>query len=403
MTAETIDRRSTGLFMPLMLVAAAIAIVTFAIAGFALMTQGHAAFNMDANVAWGLPISTYVYFALMSSGLTLVAALAMVFGFKQYYPLIKRAIWLAIITLVAGLAVLALELGHTFRMLWAIPLNMQIQSAMFWMGVFYLLDLIFMAWKFQRMERGDWSSSLSRQIGIASFVAVLLAAGTLALIFGMMSMRPFWYDPTLPVWFYATAGLSGIAALVFFTYLSYGMNTANMPKALRLDLEGPLPRLFLAMLGITLVLMLARLTTGLYANDPGVNVVWSDYLLASGWFHLALWGGLLLPFLLMLGRGLRRSAGLQMLAAILVLVGMFIERLYFVVGGQVVPLFKGTWERDLVAYAPSFTEWVLVVMGAAIVFALYALGERLFNLSDMPDQNEVEERLEREAAAAAAG
>jgi len=206
MTAETTDRRSTALFMPMLFVAAAIAIVTFAIVGFALMTQGHAAFNMDANVAWGLPISTYVYFALMSSGLTLVAALAMVFGFKQYYPLIKRAIWLAIITLVAGLSVLAMELGHTFRMLWAIPLNMQIESAMFWMGVFYLLDLIFMVWKFQRMEGGDWSSRMSRQIGLASFVAVLLAAGTLALVFGMMSMRPFWYDPTLPVWFYATAG-----------------------------------------------------------------------------------------------------------------------------------------------------------------------------------------------------
>jgi len=187
---------------------------------------------------------------------------------------------------------------------------------------------------------------------------------------------------------------------VLFTYLSYGMKTDNMPKALRLDLEGPLPRLFLAMLGITLVLMLARMTTGLYANAPEVNLVWTDYLLASGWFHLALWGGLLLPFLLMLGRGLRRSPGLQVLAAVLVLVGVFIERFYFVVGGQVVPLFKGTWERDLVAYAPSFTEWTLALMGVAIVFALYALGERLFNLSEMPDQDEVEERLEREAAAA---
>ena len=384
MSADTIDRRNTGLMTGLLVVGAAIAVVTFAIVAFALISQGHAAFNMDANVAWGLPIATYVYFALMSSGLTLIAALAMVFGFKQYYPLIKRAIWLAIITLVAGLAVLAMELGHTFRMLWALPLNLQIESAMFWMGVFYLLDLIFMAWKFQMMERGDWTSRLSRQVGIASFIAVLLAAGTLALIFGMMSMRPFWFDPTLPVWFYATAALSGVAALVFFTYLSYGMDRSGMPEGLRMDLEGPLPKLFLALAGITLVLFLSRMTTGLYANAPEVNVVWSDYLLASGWFHFAVWGGILLPFVLLLGRGMRNAPGVQMLAAILVLIGTFIERLYFVVGGQVVPLFKGTWERGLVEYAPSSTEWVLTVMGIALVFALYGLGERLFNLSDSP-------------------
>ena len=401
MTAQDKPTGNPALFTPMLYVGAVIAIIAFAFSGFMLMTQGHAAFNMDANVAWGLPISTYVYFALMSSGLTLLAALAMVFGFKQYYPLVKRAIWLAIITLVAGLAVLAMEIGHTFRMLWAIPLNLQVESAMFWMGVFYLADLIFLLWKFQRMERGDWSSKLSRQVGIAGFIAVVLAAGTLALVFGMMSMRPFWYDPTLPVWFYATAALTGVAALVFFTYLSYGMKLEHMPKALRMDMEGPLPRLFLILLFITLVMFLARLTTGLYANATEVNVVWADYLLASGWFHLGVWGGILLPFVLLLARGLRQSPAIQMLAAVLVLVGMFIERLYFVVGGQVVPLFKGTWERDLVAYVPSPTEWVLTVMGIALVFALYALGERLFNLSDMPQEEPGEAEAEPEATAEA--
>jgi Ni/Fe-hydrogenase subunit HybB-like protein len=402
MNTQVNDNKS-ALLTPLLFVAAAVAIIAFAMAGYSLMTQGHATFNTNVNVPWGQPISTYVYFALMSSGLTLVAALAMVFGFKQYYPLVKRAIWLAIITLVAGLSVLALEIGNTFRMLWAIPFNFQVQSAMFWMGVFYLLDLIFMVWKFQRMERGDWDSSASRQIGIASFIAVLLASGTLALVFGMMGMRPFWYDGLLPVWFYASAGLSGIAALVFFTLLSYGMSPDRMPKALRMDLDGPLPRLFLALLGITLVLFVVRMITGLYSNAPEVHVVWTDYLLGSGWFIIGIAGGLLLPFLLLLSRNLRRQPGIQMLAAALVLAGLFIERFYFVVGGQVVPLFKGTWASMLETYTPSSTEWVLTIMGIAMVFALYALGERLFNLSELPYEREVEETLSRSAPAAAAG
>lgn len=368
----------------LLVVSAVVLLASLAFALSNLGGQGHASLNTSSALPWGQPIATYLYFALASSGLGLIASLPLVFGFRQFYPIVKRCIFLAFVILVSGMAVLAMELGHVFRMLWVIPFNLQVQSAMFWMGVFYVADLAFLLWKFQKMDEGDWDSKTSRQVGVASFLGVLLASGNLALIFGMMSMRPFWFDGLLPIYFYLTAVASGFAALVFFTYLAYGFRRVNMPPALRALLEGALPKLFAAVLGGTLLFIAVRAITGLYSNNPEIHLVWSGYLFASPVYHASLWLGLLLPFVLLLSASMRTQAGTQLLVSVLVFAGLFAERYFFVVGGQVVPQFKGTWEWSLIQYAPSVTEWSLTIMGSALLFTLYALGEKRLNLSAMP-------------------
>ncbi|MDZ7852428.1 MAG: NrfD/PsrC family molybdoenzyme membrane anchor subunit [Halomonas sp.] len=369
----------------LLVIAAVVLLASLGYVLAQLMANGHTAFNTSSVLPWGQPIATYVYFALASSGLGLVASLPLVFGFKAYYPLAKRCIFLAFALLISGMGVLALELGHPFRMLWVIPTNLQVQSAMFWMGVFYSLDLLFLLWKFGKLQGGHWDSKTARQVGIASFIGVLLASGNLALIFGMMSMRPFWFDALLPVYFYATGITSGVAVLILLTYLAYGFRRERMPEALQRLMSGALPRLFAALVGATLLFIVVRAITGLYSNNPEVNLVWSEYLLESGLYLTTLVVGLLLPFVLLLG-GLRNRPGIQVLTALLVSLAMFAERFYFVVGGQVIPLFKGTWEPNLIAYTPSATEWALTLVGVSLCLVLFLLGEKFLNLGDMPPQ-----------------
>ncbi|MDP3037217.1 MAG: NrfD/PsrC family molybdoenzyme membrane anchor subunit [Rhodocyclaceae bacterium] len=113
---------------------------------WALMTQGHASFNSSSDgMMWGLPVAAYVFLAISSTGLTMVAALALVFGQKAFYPVAKRCVWLSIAMLIGGFVSLALELGHPFRLLWAIPLSGQFSSPLVWMGIFYLVALVAMA------------------------------------------------------------------------------------------------------------------------------------------------------------------------------------------------------------------------------------------------------------------
>jgi molybdopterin-containing oxidoreductase family membrane subunit len=375
------QRSWTGTLWQLSLVAL---VLSLGFVFYMLYTEGHAAFNTSSDgVNWGSAISTYVFFALTSSGLSFIAAMPMVFGFRQFYPVAKRCVYLAIITLVAGFAVLALDLGHPFRMLWAMPTGLQIQSPMFWMGVFYLIDLALLVTEFYLLWQNEWTSRLSHVISTAAFISVVLASGMLGLVFGSMAMRPMWYGSGTSVFFIVSAALSGAAAIVMSTYLAYGFNPGNMPGHLREMATGDqLPKVFATLTGIVLVAILTRTWVGLWSNLDGLEGFHA--MMRSPFFQLEVWVCLALPFVMMMLPALQREPRWQISAAGLVLLGMFIERYMFLVSGQNVPMFKGTWMESVTPYAPSLTEWMLVIVGHAILFALYALGERLFELSAEP-------------------
>ncbi|MDP2154787.1 MAG: NrfD/PsrC family molybdoenzyme membrane anchor subunit, partial [Sulfuricella sp.] len=140
---ECISRIST-----LRLGVGAVGLLVGLFAAMGLLTTGHAAFNTSSNLVWGLPVVAYVFFTLVSTGLSFIASLAMVFGMKDFYPIAKRCIWAAIITLIVGFISLGLEMGNPLRMLWTIPFNMAVSSPMWWMGLFYTTCLVLLILKF---------------------------------------------------------------------------------------------------------------------------------------------------------------------------------------------------------------------------------------------------------------
>ena len=351
-----------------------------AIAG--LLSGGHATFNTSSLLTWGLPVSTYVFFVLTSTGLTFVASLAMVFGMKDFYPIAKRCVWGAVVTLVIGFISLGLEIGNPIRMLWVIPTNWAVSSPMWWMGLFYLTYAVLLVWKFMLINKGDWDSPRSKAVGIASFIAVIFAHATLGSVFGMMAMRPFWYGPMVPVYFLITAFLSGLAFIMLFINLDYGVNQGNMSEGAARAMSRQLPTIFGIVLGLVIVFTLAKTITGLWTNVSESKIV-AQHIASSFLFQFELWIGMLFPFILMLGAG-RSQARVQVIAGGLVIVALFIGRYEYVVGGQLIPMFKGAWFDDLTPYTPSLTEIGVVVLAISIGILLYAFGDKRLNLSDAP-------------------
>lgn len=347
-----------------------------------LLQGGHATFNTSSQLSWGLPVSTYVFFVLTSTGLTFVASLAMVFGMKDFYPIAKRCVWGAVVTLVVGFISLGLEIGNPLRMLWVIPTNWATSSPMWWMGLFYTTYMVLLIWKFTLINKGDWGSSQSRMVGIASFVAVVFAHATLGSVFGMMAMRPFWYGGMVPVYFLITAFLSGLAFIMLFINLDYGVKQSNMSEGAARAMSRQLPAIFAIVLGLVIVFNLAKMITGLWTNVSETRVV-AEHLFASPLFHFELWIGMVLPFVLML-TARRHDAATQVIAGGLVIIALFIGRYEYVVGGQLVPMFKGAWYDDLIPYSPSMTEIGVVILAVSIGILLYAIGDKKLNLSDAP-------------------
>jgi Ni/Fe-hydrogenase subunit HybB-like protein len=347
---------------------------------YALIVEGHAAFNTSSDMAWGSPIAFYLFFLLTSSGLSIIASLDTVFGVRAFYPLAKRCVWMSIVALVAGFSVLALEIGRPFRMLWVMPFAFQIHSPMWWMGVFYSLDLLLLCVKFWQMHRGEWRSQFTHVLSVVSFVVSVLAPGTLGLVFGMMAMRPAWYSPIMPMYFILTGFTSAIAFIIFFSSILPGH---QKPAADELYYH-LMPRLFFVSLLAVIGMRFGQIITTLWSNYEGLEAHWLS--LRSPLFHVEIWVGLVVPMLLTSTNALRRSRLVGATASLLFMVGIFFGRLELLINGQKVPLFKGYW-AGYVDYWPSITEWMLVPAGIGIYLFLYGAGNWLLRLSDVENGN----------------
>jgi molybdopterin-containing oxidoreductase family membrane subunit len=345
-----------------------------------LGSHGHAAFNTTSlGLMWGLPIVTYDYFVVTSTGLTLIACLSYTFGMRDFDPVARRCLWLAATTLAGGVVSLMLELGHPLRSLYAIPLNLQTASPLFWKMLFITAyGLLLLA----ALARGE--SRPGRGVAIALFVAALGVALLAGSVFGMMAMRPLWYGGEVPLAFLAEGLTGGFAFAILGTYLAYG-GQAGMPEELKRLMTGVLPKLFALMIALTTTIVIARTVTGLWSNLDGLQV-W-DKIATSPLYHLHLWAGLVLPLALMLLPGQRSDGTMQITAALLVAVALFIGRYEFVIGGQLVPLFKGSWAPAFIDYAPSFTEWMLTLASLSIAAFLYTAGDKILNLGASPHGN----------------
>lgn len=348
-----------------------------------LMSQGHAAFNTNNDgMFWGLPIVVYDFFLLTSTGLAMTATIGLVMGVKEFNSIAKRCLWLALAGLAGGVLALFLELGHPLRALWAIPFSFQFQSPLYWKVLFvgaYVLSLLVLVAK---TSRPGWTAQSVRPWGIALLVTALGVSMIAGSVFGMMAMRPFWFGGEIPVAFHVESLLGGLAFAVFFTYLAYGFDQARMPAPVQQILQDRLPFAFVLVISMHAMFVGARAVSGLWSNADGLQV-W-QVIASSPLFWLEIVVGIGLPLVLMLMPSMRTQGKVQILAAVLVMAALFAARYDFIIGGQMVAPFKGSWVDGLLSYTPSATEWLLLLAAVFLANFVNAFGERFLNLEARP-------------------
>lgn len=349
-------------------------VVTGAFVIWQLMAHGHAAYNTTSNgLMWGLPIVTYDFFLMSSCGAALVASLWTVLGLDGFEPVARRALWIALALLVGGVAALLLELGNPLRSLYAISLNVQVKAPLFWkvLGVgIYAVCLLLTAAGWLAKPAGDGKPPTL--VAVVGALAALFAVLTGAFMFATLSMRPFWFSGEVPVMILTEAMLGGLAFTLLATH-----RAGSRDEAAQAATAGPLPRLAAVLIFVTLLFLIGRAVVGLASNMDGMQV-WSHVAGSlTFWVQIAF---LLAALYLTAVPAARASGGAQTLAMVLVIVALLLGKYEFVIGGQLVPLFKGSWVSGLIDYAPSLTEFALLAMSAFLAFAIYAFGASRFQL-----------------------
>ena len=339
-------------------------------------------FGTTPSFEWGMLIATYVFLVVTTSGLCLVSSLGMVFGIDRFKPVEMRHVFLALLFLLAGFGVIALDLHYPLRLLFGVVLSPSLSSPMWWMGTVYAGYLGILV--FELLANMSPYPRLAHAACIVASVFAIVAPTTLGMVFSSLVSRPFWQGSITPIYLLITAVLSGGSVLGI---------TFNLVNWLRLPGHGPdadgvvegIRRLLIALLAVvmayTALRTFAAIAFGSPAERSAVEALVRGPLGPQSWvFRVGI--GLVAPLLLLTWPGSRRPAAV-FAASCLTLIGVFVDRLQFVTAGQITPAgaASGLVAVPYATYSPSLIEIGIVVGACAVVPLVYTLAERFLDLS----------------------
>ena len=337
-------------------------------------------FGVTRDVPWGVLIAAYVFFVVTSTGLCIVASVGHVFGFKDFNPIAKRAVFLSIATIVAGFLVIAFEIENSWRMPVGNVIGANPTSNIWWMGTLYGAYLFFMMIEFVMLQKELHKTAT--MFGLAGLLTGVVAHSNLGAVFGLLNAREFWHGPYMPIYFITSAAMSGCVAIIFFTYLAYRANGWEMSDDMKKSL-GSVAKMGALMMAIILFFTSWKMIAGVTGNPPGKYEAMQALL--SGPYAINFWVGevalgMIIPFVLILAvRG--NNMRVLFIASVAGMIGIFFMRYDLVIVGQLVPHYHGLGLVDyphLFTYSPTLHEWLITLGGFAFCGFLFLAGERLF-------------------------
>ncbi|MFZ5774224.1 MAG: NrfD/PsrC family molybdoenzyme membrane anchor subunit [Thermodesulfobacteriota bacterium] len=338
----------------------------------------HNAFANTREMPWGILISNYAYFAIISTGLCLLAVLSHIFGHNRLTALANRMVYLSIVVIFGGFTIIGLELENPHRMLLYNMLSPNLTSNIWWMGTLYSMAVGFMFVEFYLILTKKYSTAVT--LGVCGALAEVAANTNLGAVFATLSARPFWYGSQLPVYFLASAVMTGAAAIILFSNWAYKMRGEEMSQSTREGLQGAGKVMFSTLI----LLMVATVWKFIAAFVGGTEEARLAALsllqgpLATNFWVFETVIGMLAPVVVITLSRMKSMQALS-LAALMVLVGAYFQRYDIVVAGQLVPVYNG-WENlpTYFSYMPSAAELLVALGGFGVVGAGFLLGERFF-------------------------
>jgi molybdopterin-containing oxidoreductase family membrane subunit len=244
-----------------------------------------------------------------------------------------------------------------------------------------------------------FSHFIHRTMPFVAFLGLalsLLHQSSLGATYGILTARPVWYSPSAPVLFILSAIAAGISLTLFVTlFASYVMRQQLAPS----DILKNVARFAgFAVLAYLYLKIWSWAATTYYSELPGrefslevlTEVTPYNY---TFWFGEVLFGGIIPAIILLWGR-LRRNPRNVMIACLMIIIGLVINRWNMTLSGFVVPLdwTPGVHTFEPNTYTPNLIE-ILVSAGiVAYSWLFFSLGVRFINL--YPDSRPLTDREE---------
>ncbi|NIA25440.1 MAG: hypothetical protein GWP04_07700 [Gammaproteobacteria bacterium] len=373
------------------------------------LTQGHQMANYGSYVPWGLWVAAYIYLIGLSVGAFLVSTLVYAFRVKRLERIGRLALLTALVTLVGGLLLVWLDLGHMARV-WRLITHTHWASMMGLMAWFYsayAILLVVMLWfstrpdlaacaresgargavcRFLTFGRGDLTSttidrdkSTLRTLSWIGFALAVAATGAEGALFGVVGARPFWHGGLTPIVFLVGALVSGAALIAFLTAI-WGPGRGGSAHRETLLFLG---QMVLGLLAVDVLLEWAEFSTGLISAVPSLTDSIRQVLFGPYWWvfwllHVGI--GVIVPLGLLLFRS--RSVAAVGWAGALIAGTFLTVRLNIVLPGLNIQELEGLREAFTgpglsFDYFPSVGEWLVFVWAVSLAAMLFLAGYQL--------------------------
>ncbi|HSM28888.1 MAG TPA: NrfD/PsrC family molybdoenzyme membrane anchor subunit [Thioalkalivibrio sp.] len=320
----------------------AVGLVAGGAVGIHEMFIGHW-FATNSSLVWTLPLVTYIFLALMSTGVSLVLAYGLIMHDESIKRHTRALLIMAIGMLLGAFTALATELGSLLNMIW-ILLSPNPNSPIWWMGTLYSIELVLLIVKLVMDVKGH-HGVFDLPLAWGTLVIAAAAAITIGAVFGTVIARPDFHGAFLSVVTLVSALVSGAAAIVLLRSQSNLTETAG--------------RIFRQAALVFAALILIRVAYEAHSTVEGM----------LGWANIFM----LAPFLV---AAILLSLAPRLLALVGIL-GVFWVQYSFIITGQLVSLGQmAHWYGAVQTYQPNLPEVLILVLGIAVAAALIKLGEQ---------------------------
>ena len=351
----------------------------------------------DVSIEWDLLIVIYPFITGLVAGAFVVSSLYHVFGLNRFKPVAKLSLLTALAFLLVTPLPLIIHLGHPEKAL-EMLLRPNLVSAMSGFGYIwfmYLLLEITEVWlvfrpdivRFAKSSKGikkavytalalgvldisERAHALDQKIikilAMIGIPAACLLHGYVGFIFGAVKANPWWSTPLMPIIFLLSAVVSGMALLIIIHVF--------ISRIRKVPIDHDCVRYITLWLGgfltVAVVLEGLEVFSMSYESSESWDII-SELLTQKifiSYFGVQLFMGSLIPLVaLALAVTPRFSdqtrTALSLLAAALIMVGVFTVRWNVVIGGQ---LFSKSF-RGFTEYTPPLLGVEGILMGVAML------------------------------------
>jgi Ni/Fe-hydrogenase subunit HybB-like protein len=332
--------------------------------------------DLSYSYPWGFWISFDLFTGVaISSGGFLMAGTVYILRIKEFEPLLRPSVLTAFLGYIMVAVALLVDLGQPLR-IWYMMIHWNHTSVLLEIGICVMSYLTVLAIEFapvvfEGVKLQKWAHLIHKFIMPFVIFGVVLSTlhqsslGSLLLI-QPAKLHPLWWTPILPIMFFTSAISIGLSMII----LESSLSSRYFKRGLETHLLEKLAKALPIALGVYALLKFGELAV---AGELG-------YLFTSGTMSILFWAeiliGVIIPIIWFSIKKNRQSANGLLTGAIIVLLGMILNRFnvsWFAVKHPD-PLFYMPTFMSNVKYFPTLPE-------VAVSIGIFSAGILAFGLA----------------------